>query len=78
VPYPKGRQGQNQRVVERRAKELLKDLIANKNSAERLARISEELRRHWAYGYTSAWKWHSREQSDPPASRADNRADNGR
>jgi hypothetical protein len=62
MAYHKGRQGARGEVIDRRATQLLKDLVADKSgAASRIDRIRQELTLCWTQGYASACKWRDRE-----------------
>jgi hypothetical protein len=54
LSYPKGRRGAKQEVLNRRARALLKDLIADRDGQSRIARIQQELSLCWTRGYANA------------------------
>jgi hypothetical protein len=64
LSYPKGKRGANQEVLKSRAVALLKDLIAHKNAAERVARITQELNTCYVRGYSLACRRHASEPQD--------------
>ena len=67
MSYPKGKRGANQEVLKSRAVALLKDLIRDRNAAERVARIMAELNTCYVRGYSLACRRHASEPQDDSA-----------